>query len=78
MATSLPPTIAVVPVPSTVPPSLNTTLPVGRPLPGEVTLTVAVSVTSWPTTGDLDEVARATDVEACLTVWVAAVDVLPA
>jgi hypothetical protein len=36
-----------VPVPITVVPSLNVTVPVGVPVP-EVTETVAVNVTDWP------------------------------
>jgi hypothetical protein len=36
-----------VPVPRVVAPSLNVTIPVGVPLPGEFTVTVAVNVTNW-------------------------------
>ncbi len=37
-----------VPVPRTVVPSLNVTVPVGRPAPGVVAATVAVKVRDWP------------------------------
>ena len=37
------------------PPSLKVTVPVGVPLPGEVTLTVAVKVTDWPDTDGFAE-----------------------
>ena len=36
------------PVPNVVEPSLNVTVPVGVPAPGETTVTVAVKVTPWP------------------------------
>ena len=39
-----------VPVPSVVAPSLNVTVPVGVPEPGEFAITVAVNVTVWPKT----------------------------
>ena len=43
-----------VPVPSTVVPSLNETVPEGVPVPGELTVTVPVNVTDWP---KMEEVA---------------------
>ena len=48
-------------VPIVVAPSVKVTVPVGVPVPGATTATVAVNVTDWPTTdGDPDEL---TDVE---------------
>src|SRR5262249_13572045 len=44
-----------VPVPSMVVPSRKFTVPLGVPVPGAVTLTVAVKVTHWPKTGGLGE-----------------------
>ena len=51
-------------VPSTVVPSRNVTLPVGTPVPGLVTLTVAVKLTLWPYTEGLPEPTSATVVAA--------------
>lgn len=61
---------------STVVPSLNVTVPVGRPplLP----LTVAVNVMTCPTTAGLLEDPSVVVVEAWFTVWMSAGDVLPA
>jgi hypothetical protein len=39
-----------VPVPRTVFPSENVTVPVGVPTPGDTAVTVAVNVTDWPYT----------------------------
>ena len=44
-----------VPVPSVVVPSLNVTVPVGVPEPGEAAATVAVKVTDCPTTDGFEE-----------------------
>ena len=59
-----------------VPPSRNSTLPVGVPDPGAVTATVAVTYTAWPTT-EGEPVVETTEVvvEAALTVWVSADEV---
>ena len=42
-------------MPSAVVPSMNVTVPVGVPLPGELAVTVAVKVTDWPKTDGLPE-----------------------
>ena len=74
------PHVAVVPLnalpdappqtPIAVPPSKNSTLPVGVPEPGAVTDTVAVYVTACPTTDGLPVVdTTAVDVDALFTVW---------
>src|SRR5262249_37320378 len=47
VATPLP---SRVPVPRTLAPSLNVTVPVGVPAPGATAVTVAVNVTAWPNT----------------------------
>jgi hypothetical protein len=59
-----------VPVPSVVLPSVKVTVPVGVPAPGELALTVAVSVTAWPKTAEVGEVLSAVVVAARLTVSV--------
>jgi len=51
-------------VPSTVAPSLNVTVPVGVPAPG---LTVAVSVTCWPKTSEVEEAVSVVVVVPMLT-----------
>jgi len=57
VALSTPPDTDKVPVPNTVFPSLKVTVPVGVPVPGLGTVTVAVNVTDWPTAaGDLDDI----------------------
>ena len=40
-------------VPRTVEPSLNVTVPVGVPVPGEAGITTAVKTTGWPKTEGL-------------------------
>ena len=57
-----------VPVPRTVDPSEKVTAPVGVPAPGEVTDTVAVSVTVCPQTEGFGIEARAVVVDALFTV----------
>ncbi len=47
-----------VPVPSVIAPSLNVTVPVAVPLPGDTAATVAVNVTDWPDTDGLIEDTR--------------------
>jgi hypothetical protein len=62
-----------VPVPKVVVPSMNVTVPVGVPAPGDTAATVAVNVTDWPKTeGFTEEEAkpRLVVVAAWLTVWV--------
>ena len=54
--------------------SLNVTFPVGDPLPGAVTLIVAVNVTDWPNTDGIPDVPSATVVSALLTVCAVAGD----
>src|ERR1043165_10274794 len=51
-------------------PSLNVTVPVGVPEPGETAVTVAVKVTDWPKTEGFCEEAKATALVALLTVCV--------
>jgi hypothetical protein len=74
----LPAPLASVAVPSVVDPSMNATVPVGVPVPGLMTDTLAVSVTACPKAGELGVVERVADVEACPTVTVVGVDVWPA
>ena len=59
----------VVPVPNVVAPSLNVTVsPLATlPVPGELTVTVAVNVTDWPNTDGLTEDASAVVVLAGFT-----------
>src|SRR5260370_21933694 len=63
------PEVFVVPVPSVVAPSLNVTIsPLATlPVPGELTVTVAVNVTDWPNTDGLTEDPRAVVVLAGFT-----------
>src|SRR2546422_1036361 len=68
--------LASAPVPSVVAPSLNVTVPVRVPAPGETALTVAVKVTDWPNTEGLAEEATVVVELAWLTVWVAGVEAL--
>ena len=51
-----------VPVPRTLAPSLNVTVPVGTPVPGAVGDTVAVNVTPCPNTEGLTELTSAVEV----------------
>src|SRR5260370_27431461 len=60
-----------------VPPALNDTVPVGVPVLGELTLTVAVKVTGWPNTdGFSEELAIVVVVVALFTVCVKVAEVL--
>jgi hypothetical protein len=65
------------PVPKVVEPSLNVTVPVGVPAPGEVTETVAVNVTVCPNTEGLADEETEVEVEAWLTTSDNAEEVLP-
>ena len=58
------------------PSSVNETVPVGVPVPGVTSETVAVSVTGWPGSGLADEGVIVTVVGSGLTTWVRAGDVL--
>ena len=71
-----PPLALSVPVPRTVEPSLNVTMPVGVPAPGLVTFTVALSVTGWPKTEEEAEAASAVVVASGETLRLRAADVL--
>ena len=57
-------------------PSLNVTVPVGVPAPGNTALTVAVRTTAWPNTEGLAEEASTVALLALFTVWVKVDDVL--
>ena len=59
-------------VASEVVPSLNVTVPVGVPEPGDTALTVFVKITGWPNTEGLAEEASVFVVSALLTVCVKA------
>ena len=61
-----------VPVPTVVPASLNVTVPLGVPAPGDTALTVAVNVTDWPDTDGLAEEATVVVLLAWFTVCVSA------
>ena len=65
-------------LPMGVVPSRKVTWPVGVPVPGKVTITVAVNVTGWPNTDGFTELVTAVVVLALLTVWVNVVDSLAA
>ena len=56
-----------VPLPITVVPSRKFTVPVGVPVPGEATVTVAVKVTAWPGDDGLGDEVRVVLVLALLT-----------
>ena len=62
-------------VASAVAPSLKVTVPVGVPLPGATTLTLAVKITGWPNTVELVEELSATLLAFLLTVWLRAAEV---
>jgi hypothetical protein len=68
--------LASVTVPIAVAPLKNWTVPVGVPDPGLAALTVAVSVTFWPTTGDAGENVTTLDEADCTTVTVVGDEVL--
>src|SRR5262245_50949740 len=70
------PSAPTVAVPRVTAPSLKVTMPVGTPAPGATAATVAVNVTAWPTTAGFSDDARATDVDAGLTVTVTTAEVL--
>ena len=57
-----------VPVPNTVAPFLNVTVPVGVPLPGATAATVAVNVTDWPNTDGLCDELTVLELAALFTV----------
>jgi hypothetical protein len=69
------PLLLSVPVPRVVVPSINVTVPVGVPAPGELAVTLAVNVTDWPKTEGFGAEATLT-VKAGLTFWLTALDVL--
>jgi hypothetical protein len=64
-------------VPSVATPSKNVTVPVGVPEPGATALTVAVKVTDWPNTEGFTDEVTVVELDAWLTVWVMAAEVLP-
>jgi len=78
VAVVTPPVVESEGVPSVVDPSLNVTVPVGLPLPGEVTDTVAVNVTDCPKLDGLALEETLVVVLDWLTVCVIADDVLEA
>src|SRR5207253_1942429 len=57
------------PVPSVVAPSLNVTVPVGRPAPGASTDTVAVNVTGCPNLDGFTLDVNDVEVSALFTTW---------
>jgi hypothetical protein len=63
-------------VPSAVVPLMNVTPPVGVPEPGVLAVTVAVSVTDWPTLDGFGKTDSNVLVLSCMTVTVVADDVL--
>lgn len=65
-----------VPVPNTVAPFLNVTVPVGVPLPGAIATTVAVKVTDWSNTDGLCDEITVVELAVLLTVWDSAGEVL--
>ena len=67
-ARATPATPVSTPVPIDVLPSLNVTVPVGKPAPGLTALTVAVKVTVWPNTEALDDEVTVVVVHAVVTV----------
>lgn len=69
--------LLMLPVPKVVAPSLNVTVPVGVPLPGDVTEIVAVKVTDWPITEGFTDDESETAVSALFTVCGKAELVLP-
>ena len=76
VAVCTPPTVASVPVPNVVAPSLNVTVPVGEPEAGAVALTVAVKVMEAPENDGLAEETTVVVELALLTVCVKFADVL--
>lgn len=65
-----------VPVPNTVVPFLNVTVPGGVPAPGATAFTVAVNFTAWPKTAGFTEEATVVAVAALFTVCASAGEVL--
>jgi len=63
------PVLSSVAAPTTVPPSLKVTVPLGVPDPPPEAATIAVRVTAWPKTLGLGLWSRPVDVELLLTVW---------
>ena len=63
-------------VPRVEAPSRKVTVPVGVPAPGETALTVAVNVTAWPDADGFTDEVTVVELEALLTVWVIAAEVL--
>jgi hypothetical protein len=63
-------------VPTLFDPSVNVTLPVAIPAPGETGPMVAVTVKGWPNTTLVDEVERVVTVDALPTLIVKADEVL--
>jgi hypothetical protein len=57
-------------LPALLPSIRNCTVPLGVPLPGELTLTVAAKLTNWPATDGTAEAFTTVLVEALMTVWV--------
>jgi hypothetical protein len=76
VASATPPTTWIVPVPTTVEPSLKVTVPVGKPAPGATTLSLAVKVTACPELTDLAEALTTVLVPALDTARASAADVL--
>ena len=72
------PVTSRVPVPSVVLPTLKLTVPVGVPPFNEVTVTIAVNVTSWPTLDGFGAELSKVAVVPLSTVCVSVADVLPA
>jgi hypothetical protein len=56
---------------------MNVTVPLGVPVPGADTVTVAVKVTDCPNVDGLTDETTAVEVPALFTVWVNTGDVLP-
>src|SRR5713226_1122254 len=69
LALVTPPVVLSMPVPSVLAPSLKVTLPLGVPVPGEETDTVAVNFTLWPMTAALADDVTVVVVAAVLTVY---------
>ena len=68
--------LMTVPVPNTVAPFLNVTVPVGVPLPGATAATVAVNVTDWSNTEGLCDEITVLELAALFTVWESAGEAL--
>jgi hypothetical protein len=68
--------LMTVPVPNTVAPFLNVTVPVGVPLPGATAATGAVNVTDWSNTEGLCDEITVVELAALFTVSVRTAEVL--